>query len=54
MGEEVVEKKAVEFKFEGEFMSLSVDPNKDGKPIVELKVHLKEVPAELLSALKKD
>lgn len=47
------EKKAVEFKLEGEFMVLAVDPNKDGEPVLELKVHLKEVPDEVLSALKK-
>lgn len=53
MAEEVVEKKAVEFKIEGEYMVLAVDPNKDGEQLVELKVHLKEVPDEILSALKK-
>jgi len=47
------EKKALEVKFEGEYLVISVDPNKDGEKVVELKVALKEVPDEVLGALKK-
>lgn len=50
--EVVVEKKALELKIEGEYLLLSVDPNKDGEQLVELKLHLKEVPDEVLSAIK--
>lgn len=48
------EKKVVEFKIEGEFLLLSIDPNKDGEKLLELKIMLKEVPDEVLSAFKKD
>lgn len=47
------ENKVLEFKIEGEHMILSVDPNKDGEKLLELKIMLKEVPDEVLSAFKK-
>lgn len=49
-----VENKSFEMKLEGEFLLISVDPNKDGEKLIELKVSLKEVPDEVLSAFKKD
>lgn len=46
------EKKAVVFKIDGGFFYISVDPNKDGQNVLELKVDLAEVPDEVISALK--
>lgn len=45
---------AIEFKVEGGFLIVNVDPNKDGQNVIELKVDLAEVPDEVLSAIKKD
>lgn len=47
------EKKAFEMKLEGEHLILSVDPNKDGEKLLEMKVMLKEVPDEVLALFKK-
>lgn len=47
------EKKALEIKLEGEYLMISVDPNKDGEKLMEIKMHLKEVPDEVLSIFKK-
>lgn len=48
------EKKALEIKLEGEYLMISVDPNKDGEKLMEIKMHLKEVPDEVLSIFKKE
>jgi hypothetical protein len=43
--------KAVELKWEGSKLIAIVDPNKDGQPVVELKIELAEIPDEVLSAI---
>ena len=44
----------LEFKVdEGKFI-ISVDPNKDGQPVVFLSVDLTEVPDEIASLFKKE
>jgi hypothetical protein len=48
------EKKALEIKLEGEFLMISLDPNKDGEKLMEIKMHLKEIPDEVLSLFKKE
>lgn len=48
------EVKAVSYAFEGTQMVIKVDPNKDGQAVVEVKVDLKEVPDEVLSAISKE
>ena len=53
MVDEVVEKKMLDFKIEDGKLHLSVDPNKDGQPVVTLVVDMAEVPDEVLSAFKK-
>lgn len=45
--------KAIDFKVEGGFFVLTLDPNKNGTPILTLKLNLAEVPVEILDALKK-
>lgn len=51
--EVVVEKKAFDMNLEGEYLLISVDPNKDGEKLIEIKLHLKEVPDEVLGIFKK-
>ena len=46
--------KAVDFKFEGSKLLISVDPNKDGEAVLKLELDLSEVADEVLDALKKD
>jgi hypothetical protein len=53
MAEIVQENKAFELKWEGDYLLLKVDPNKDGEPLLEQKIHIKEVPDEVLSLFKK-
>jgi hypothetical protein len=47
------EKKMIDFKFEDGKFVLSVDPNKDGEPVLFLALDVKEVPDEIVSALTK-
>jgi hypothetical protein len=53
MADEVVEKKAFTLKIDGEFLVISLDPNKDGDELLNIKLHMSEVPDEVLSAFKK-
>jgi len=46
-----MEAKAVEMKFEGTKMVWSVDPNKDGQPVLTLMVDLMEIPDEVMSLI---
>jgi len=46
------EKKVLDFKIEDDKMLLTVDPNKDGQPVLSLAINLKEVPDEIISAIK--
>lgn len=48
------EQNAFEFRIEGGFLVITIDPNKDGQNVMELKIDLAEIPDEVLSALKKD
>lgn len=50
---DVIEKKMLDFEIKDGKLILSVDPNKDGEPVVFLSVDLKEVPDEIVSAFKK-
>ena len=43
----------IDFNFEDGKLILSVDPNKDGQPVVFLSVDVAEVPDEIVSALSK-
>lgn len=47
------EKKIVDFKLDGDYAELSVDPNKDGEPVFTARIHIKELPDEVASALVK-
>lgn len=50
----VVEAKVVDFKIvDGKFM-ISVDPNKNGKALLEIMLELSEVPSEVVAIFKKD
>jgi hypothetical protein len=46
-----MENKAIEFKFEGAKLLISVDPNKDGGPVLSLTVDLAEIPDEVFSLI---
>ena len=46
-----MENKAVEMKFEGSKLVLTVDPNKDGGPVLTLVVDLMEIPDEVMSII---
>jgi len=48
------EKKMLDFKYKDGKMIISIDPNRDGEPVVFLSVDIKEVPDEIVSAFKKD
>lgn len=43
----------VTMKIDGGALLISVDPNKDGQPILTLSIDLLEVPDEIVTALKK-
>lgn len=47
------ENKVVDFKVEGGYFYLTVDPNKNGKPVLALQLDLAEIPVEVIDALKK-
>jgi hypothetical protein len=47
------EKKMIDFKFEDGKMILSVDPNKDGEPVLFLMIDAAEVPDEIVSIISK-
>jgi len=47
------EKKAITFKVEDGKLKLSVDPNKDGQPMVELMVDIVEIPDEVVDLIAK-
>lgn len=47
-----MENKVLTIKLDGEYFVVAVDPNKDGEPVMELKIHLSEIPDEVISALK--
>ena len=44
------ENQAVSFKIDDGKLNLTVDPNKDGQPLVTLSIDLKEVPDEVVDA----
>ena len=46
-----MENKAVEMIFEGTKLQVTVDPNKDGVPVLTLTVDLMEIPDEVMSAI---
>jgi hypothetical protein len=46
-----MEKKAVEFKFEGAKLVIVVDPNKDGGAVLKVEVDLAEIPDEVFSVI---
>ena len=46
-----MEAKAIDFKFEGTKLVLTVDPNKDGGPVLSLIVDLMEIPDEVMSLI---
>ena len=46
-----MENKAVDMKFEGTKLIVSVDPNKDGTPVIVVMVDLMESPDEVMSAI---
>lgn len=50
MTEEV---KAVDFKFEGSKLLVTLDPNKNGKVVLSLVLDLAEVPSEVLALISK-
>lgn len=41
-----VENKALAIAFEGDYMIVKVDPNKDGMPLLDLRLHYTQLPAE--------
>lgn len=47
------ENKALSFEIVEGDLVIKVDPNKNGKNLIELKIDLAEVPAEIMSVLKK-
>lgn len=48
-----MENKAFDFKVEGGKLLITIDPNKDGQPVMTLSVDIAEIPDEVISALKK-
>ncbi len=49
-----MENKVLEMKIvDGKFL-ISVDPNKNGVPVIQVSVDLAEVPAEVVALFKKD
>lgn len=46
------ENKVLNFEIKDGQLHLSVDPNKNGKPVVTLAVDLLEVPAEVIDGIK--
>jgi len=46
------ENKVIDYSFEGSNLTIKVDPNKDGQPVISLTISLTEVADEILSALK--
>ena len=57
MSDEVVavveENKALSFSFDGAKLNIAIDPNKNGSPVIEIKVDMAEVPSEVLSLFTK-
>lgn len=49
-----MENKIVDFKIEDGKLIISADPNKNGKPVLYVSLDIMEVPAEIVSILKKD
>jgi hypothetical protein len=47
------EVKAIDFKIVDGFLVIKADPNKNGISVLEIKVNLAEVPAEIVAILKK-
>lgn len=47
------EAKIVDVKFEGSKLSVTVDPNKNGQPVVEIKIDLGEALSEVTSVISK-
>jgi len=45
-----MENKVVVVKMEGEYFVVELDPNKDGQPVMSFRLHLSEIPDEILSA----
>jgi hypothetical protein len=45
--------KAVDFKFVGSTLVVTIDSNKDGEALLTLNVNLAEIPDEVLSLLSK-
>ena len=45
--------KAVDFKFEGSTLVVTVDKNKDGQPVLTLNIDMAEIPDEIWSAMNK-
>jgi hypothetical protein len=45
--------KVSKFTFENGEMIISVDPNKDGKPLLKVVIDAAQIPAEVMSLLEK-
>lgn len=48
-----MENKVLSVKMDGEYFVVELDPNKDGQPVMSFRLHLSEVPDEVLSAFQK-
>jgi len=48
-----MEAKVLDIKMDGEYFSVTVDPNKNGVPVLDLRIHISEIPAEVVSAFSK-
>ena len=46
--------KAVDFKFEGSTLIIALDFNKDGQPVVEVKIDMAEIPDEIWGMMNKN
>jgi hypothetical protein len=46
-----MEAKSVSYVFEGTKLIITVDPNKDGQPVLSLTIEMSEIPDEVLSAI---
>lgn len=47
-----MENKSVDYKFNGTQLVITVDPNKDGQPVLTLTLEMAEIPDEVLSAIQ--
>ena len=50
-GDIMSETNAVDYKFNGTQLIVTVDPNKDGQPVVTLTIEMAEIPDEVLAAI---